>query len=138
MNRKIFISYAHKDSKAAKDLAKELGAKGIQTWFDENELKSGESWNLAIKNAMDASETVVVILGEDEPSPHVLVEAGMALAQGKQIIPVVLGEHANTGIFKNIQQIRVLGENGIEIVADKIVDSISEHERIIEPGKFGF
>lgn len=127
MSRKIFISFAHKDSKTAKDLAKKLGSKGIQTWSEINVLKSGESWNSVIKNAMNASEAVVVILGKGEPSPHVLVEAGMALAQGKQIIPVVLGEHANAGIFEKIQQIRILGENGIETAADKIMDSISKH-----------
>lgn len=129
MSKNIFISYAHNDSKAAKDLAKELGSKGIRTWFVENELKPGESLNLAIKNAIDASGTVVAIIGEGEPSPYVLMEAGMALAQGKRIIPVVLGEQANADVFANLQQIHIFGENGIETAADEIVHFISEHNR---------
>lgn len=138
MSKNIFMSFAHKDSEAAKDLAKELGSKGIQTWLDVNELKSGESWDSEIKNAMNVSETVVVILGEGEPSPYVLMEAGMGLAQGKQIIPVVLGEHSNTDVFANLQQIHILGENGIETAADKIAHFVSEHDHKIEPVKLKF
>lgn len=131
MRNKVFISYAHKDNEMAKELAEKLSNKGIETWFDENEIKPGESWEQQIKDALIESSTVVLVLGEGEPSPNVLVEAGMAFGQGKRVLPVVLGENADVNVFSNLQQVYAVGEEGIETAADQIVNFVSDQEQLL-------
>ena len=124
MSNKVFISHAHKDNEAAKELAEKIRNKGVEAWFDENELKPGESWEQQIKSALIESSTVVLVLGEGEPSPNVLVEAGMAFGQGKRVVPVVLGKNTDVKVFSNLQQVYAVGEEGIEAAADQIVNFV--------------
>ncbi len=123
---KVFISYAHKDIEAAKELADKLKERGVQPWLDEDNIKPGVSWAEQIKAAVVDSGTVVVILGEGEPSPNVLVEAGMAMGQGKPVLPVVVGENPYTGIFSNLQQVYVYGHNGLDAAADQIARFVDD------------
>jgi hypothetical protein len=125
MANKVFISHAYKDREAAKELVNKLTTKGVQPWLDEYELKPGDSWEQQIKDALVESDTVVVLLGEGEPSPNVLVEAGMAFEQGKRIVPVVLGKNINVDVFSRLQQFNVAGFNGMDIAADQIAHLVS-------------
>jgi hypothetical protein len=63
-------------------------------------------------------------------TPNVLVKAGMALGQGERVLPVVTGENAEAGVFSNLQQVRVSGENGIDAAADEIV-RFSDNQEIL-------
>lgn len=128
---KIFISHAHKDKEAAKELSDKLKERGIQSWFDEDSLKPGEAWVDQIKAAVVESEAVVVFLGDGSPSPNVLVEAGMALGQGKRVLSVVSGENAEAGVFANLQRVRVFGENDIDSAADEIARFSENHEILL-------
>lgn len=131
MSNKVFISYAHKDNEIAKELVEKLSSKGIETWFDINELKPGESWELQTRNALIESSAVVLVFGEGELSPNVLVEAGMALEQGKQIVPVVVGENAKVKVFPNLQQVHAVGLEDIETAADQIVNAVSDRDQLL-------
>ena len=131
MNRKVFISHAHKDDEAAKELVEKLKVRGVETWFDENELKPGESWEQQIKEALIESKTVVLVLGEGDPSPNVLVEAGMAYGQGKRVLPVLVGGNANLSMFANLQQVTATGPNGIDNAAEQIAQVISEQDAML-------
>lgn len=120
MSTKVFISYARKDNEIAKELAEKLNSKGIDTWLDESELRPGEPWEQQIKDAVVKSNAVVLVLGKGKPSPNVLVEAGMALGQGKRVVPVVIGEEADVNVFSNLQQVRAEGSDGIDFAANQI------------------
>ncbi len=128
---KVFISHARKDKEAAKDLADKLERMNVQPWIDEMELKPGVSWEEQIKEAVIDSSVVVVLLGEGEPSPNVLVEAGMALGQGKQVLPVVLGENAETNVFSNLQQVYAFGNDNIDSAATKIARLVNDDEKML-------
>lgn len=54
----------------------------------------------------------------------------MALGQGERVLPVVTGENAEAGVFSNLQQVRVSGENGIDAAADEIV-RFSDNQEIL-------
>lgn len=124
---KVFISHSHKDKEAAKQLAEKLKEKGVQPWFDEDNLKPGEAWEEQIKAAVVDSGTVVVFLGEGAPSPNVLVEAGMAMGKGKRVLPVVVGENPDIGVFANLQRVNAYGENGIDAAADEIARFVDDN-----------
>ena len=125
MSGTVFISHAQKDNEAAKYLVKKLSSRGVDAWFDEFELRPGEPWEQQIKDALVNSRTVVLLLGEGDPSPNVLVEAGMALGQGKNIVPVVVAENANLSLFPNLQWLRAVNEKEINSTADQIAAFVS-------------
>jgi 3-hydroxyisobutyrate dehydrogenase-like beta-hydroxyacid dehydrogenase len=128
---KVFISHAHKDKEAAKEFSDKLKERGIQAWFDEDSLQPGAAWEDQIKEAVEESQALVVFLGDGAPSPNVLVEAGMALSQGKQVLPVVAGENAEISVFGNLQQVRAVGENGIDLAADEIASLPGNQELLL-------
>jgi len=45
----VFLSYAREDKKAARRIADALMAAGIEVWFDQSELRGGDTWDAKIK-----------------------------------------------------------------------------------------
>ncbi len=47
--RAVFLSYSREDTEAARRIADALRAFGLMVWFDQNELRGGDSWDAKIK-----------------------------------------------------------------------------------------
>lgn len=47
--RAIFLSYSREDTEAARRIADALRAFGMEVWFDQTELRGGDSWDAKIK-----------------------------------------------------------------------------------------
>ena len=45
----VFLSYAREDAEAAKRIADALRGFGVEVWFDQNELRGGDTWDQKIK-----------------------------------------------------------------------------------------
>jgi TolB-like protein/Flp pilus assembly protein TadD len=45
----VFLSYASEDSEAVRRIAEALRAGGIEVWFDQNELRGGDTWDRKIR-----------------------------------------------------------------------------------------
>ena len=45
----IFISYAREDTDAARRIADALRSNGLEVWFDQNELRGGDTWDQKIR-----------------------------------------------------------------------------------------
>jgi hypothetical protein len=45
----VFVSYASEDAVAAQRLCDSLRAGGIEVWFDQSELRSGDTWDQKIR-----------------------------------------------------------------------------------------
>jgi TolB-like protein/cytochrome c-type biogenesis protein CcmH/NrfG len=48
-SRAVFLSYSRDDAEAARRIADALRAFGMEVWFDQNELRGGDSWDAKIK-----------------------------------------------------------------------------------------
>jgi TolB-like protein/Tfp pilus assembly protein PilF len=48
-HRAIFLSYAREDAEQTRRIADALRAFGIEVWFDQNELRGGDSWDQKIR-----------------------------------------------------------------------------------------
>ncbi len=48
-SRAVFLSYAREDSEAARRIADALRAFGLEVWFDQAELRGGDTWDQKIK-----------------------------------------------------------------------------------------
>ncbi|HEX3623674.1 MAG TPA: toll/interleukin-1 receptor domain-containing protein [Acidimicrobiales bacterium] len=47
--RGVFLSYAREDAPAVQRMADALRAFGIEVWFDQAELRGGDSWDRKIR-----------------------------------------------------------------------------------------
>lgn len=62
---RVFLSYSHKDIKKVKEINKYLKNNGINTWFDEDELKGGQVWKKEITKAIKDCFLFVSFLSEN-------------------------------------------------------------------------
>lgn len=118
---KMFISYAHGDKDSAQQLNEHLEAHGIETWFDEQRLAPGASWESQIKTALAESDAVVAVMpASGEISPSVLVELGVALGQNKQVFPVAIGSNVENSVLANLAKFQFIHTNDAEEAAAMI------------------
>ncbi|PJF38850.1 MAG: toll/interleukin-1 receptor domain-containing protein, partial [Phototrophicales bacterium] len=60
----VFISYSSKDRKFVESLIVELRNLGVRTWIDIYDIKPGDNWANAIRDALDNADAIVVIISE--------------------------------------------------------------------------
>jgi TolB-like protein len=58
----VFLSYAREDSAAAQRLADALRAFGIEVWFDQSELRGGDSWDTKIRTQIKSCTLFIPIV----------------------------------------------------------------------------
>jgi len=88
---KHFISYSRVDSTDFVDkLATDLKANGINVWLDQQDIRGGVVWDIAIQNALEAADSMLIVLSKTSVnSPNVLDEVSYALKNGKRVIPIL-------------------------------------------------
>ena len=89
----IFLSYSRIDGAFALKLAIDLRAMDITVWIDQLDIPAGARWDREVENALQKSETVLVIVSEASAnSDNVLNEISYALDQKKKVIPIVIDQ----------------------------------------------
>lgn len=94
----IFLSHNHKDKVFVRKLATDLDAHGIKYWFDEAEMKIGDSLIQKIREGIDNVDYFAIILSPNSVNaPWVVNELDVAMNQqinGKSIkvLPIMLKE----------------------------------------------
>ncbi len=58
----IFLSYASQDAEAARSICEALRAAGLEVWFDQDELRSGDAWDASIKKQIRECALFVPII----------------------------------------------------------------------------
>jgi hypothetical protein len=89
----IFLSYAHRDAKWARQLAASLKKRGLDVWFDDEINAGANVWEETGK-ALSQADAMVVLLSPDAvESTHVQREIDFALTERRfknRLIPVVV------------------------------------------------
>lgn len=67
-NPHLFLCHSHRDKRFARELARSLSELSIDVWFDEWELKPGDSLHGCIGSALRTSSFVAVVLSPDSVS----------------------------------------------------------------------
>jgi formylglycine-generating enzyme required for sulfatase activity len=85
----LFMSYSRRDDDLVTRLRSDLGQAGAVIWIDDEQLTPGTgNWQLAIRDGIEAAETVVYIGSPDAArSQFVLAEVGLARSKGRRILP---------------------------------------------------
>jgi len=58
----VFLSYAREDAEAARRIAEALRGFGVEVWFDQNELRGGDSWDAKIRRQIRECALFVAII----------------------------------------------------------------------------
>lgn len=91
-----FISYSREDGDFADLMSMQLNKHGIQTWLDMGNILVGDNWKLQIKDAIDQSDCLILILSPNSlTSEFVIFEWAYAMGRNKEIFPVVLRDISN-------------------------------------------
>ncbi|MSU72323.1 MAG: TIR domain-containing protein [Opitutus sp.] len=64
LHKAVFISYAREDSEAARRIADALRAFGVEVWFDQNELRGGDTWDAKIKQQIRECALFVPVISQ--------------------------------------------------------------------------
>jgi hypothetical protein len=88
--RKVFISHTARDTDWARSFAKALKERGISVWFDEFDVRPGESLRDALESGLRDSDVLVALLDAEAPAkPNLFFELGAAIGMGKRVVPIV-------------------------------------------------
>ena len=86
----VFLSYARRDSEFALKLVRDLGSLGVAVWMDDHDVPGGTRWDEAIPDAVTGCSALLVVLSPESVKSHnVLDEVGLALDQGKRVLPIL-------------------------------------------------
>jgi TolB-like protein len=60
----VFLSYAREDADAARRIAEALRAFGVEVWFDQNELRGGDTWDQKIRTQIKTCALFVPLVSQ--------------------------------------------------------------------------
>ena len=85
----VFISHSQADRAFAERLASRIQALGANLWSDESGTKPGETWDSTLRQALESSDEVVLVVPEPRTAKanSALFEAGAARAPVVAVIP---------------------------------------------------
>jgi formylglycine-generating enzyme required for sulfatase activity len=108
----VFISYSRKDLIFIERLADDLGAAGLEVWYDLSGLDGGTRWGQEIQSAIQKSQIFVVVLSPNSiESQWVEREFMYADSLKKKIIPLLYQPCETPMWFINLHFIDVQGDN---------------------------
>jgi WD40 repeat protein len=95
----VFISYSRRDRAVVERLAQALEARGRTAWVDWADIPPTAEWMAEIRDAIEASDTVVVVLSPDSvASPVCGEELEVAISANKRSVPVVVRDVASEDV----------------------------------------
>lgn len=90
--KRVFISYAHDDEDAARDLRIGFHDMEVSGWMDQSDIATGAALAQKVKESLRQASAIVVLVSERSlKSKWVQFEIGAAFAMGKLIIPILIG-----------------------------------------------
>ncbi len=127
--RAVFVSYSHDDAVAARRIAEALRSRGLEVWFDENELRGGDTWDAKIKQQIRDCALFLPVISQNTQRRregyfrlewHLAEERSRLIARGTPfLVPVAIDDVAERGalvpeVFLSVQwtRLRPLGYGG--------------------------
>ncbi len=98
----VFLSYASQDAKAALRICETLRAAGVEVWFDQSELRGGDTWDANIRRQIKTCAMFVPVISpatQDRREGYFRLEWRLAVDRSQLMsddavffFPVVLGD----------------------------------------------
>ncbi len=61
-SKSVFLGYGSQDAGAAPRICEALRAAGVEVWFDQSELRSGDAWDRQIRKQIHACARFIPII----------------------------------------------------------------------------
>jgi TolB-like protein/Flp pilus assembly protein TadD len=113
----VFLSYAREDTDAAKRIADALRAFGVEVWFDQRELRGGDTWDEKIRGQIRTCTLFVPVISARTQARRegyfrrewkLAVERTHDMAEGVPFIaPVVIDDTAESAAVAPAEFLRV-------------------------------
>ena len=87
---RIYISYSSDDLPFVRAVADELRTHGVDAWFDESHIASGDHWQHAQEDALRSANVVAIFIGKKTQTPWMNFEIGAAVGGEKRVVPIYL------------------------------------------------
>lgn len=129
----VFISYFLKDRAWVRSLVKALQDRGIRVWYDEAEVRPGDSLLDRIHEGLNKSHDIIFLIDAGtSKSNWAAAELGAALALHKPIIPIVQEGILPEDIPGPIRLRRYLLKQEPSVTAEEVVRAISSERELKE------
>ena len=134
-NKAVFLSYASQDAAAALRICEALRAAGVEVWFDQSELRGGDSWDAKIRKQIKECALFVPIISANtnsRPEGYFRLEWKLAVDRSHLLaddhaflFPVVIDETAESKArvpekFREVQWMRLNVKDTPETLAVRI------------------
>jgi TolB-like protein/tetratricopeptide (TPR) repeat protein len=142
-NTAVFLSYASQDADAARRICEALRAAGVEVWFDQSELRGGDSWDAKIRKQIKECALFVPVISATTEARHegyfrrewkLAVERTHDMAASRAfLLPVVIDATPETGAevpeeFLRVQWTRMRHEAPAP-------DFVAQVKRLLDPLK---
>lgn len=153
---RVFVSYRRADGRLAVDwLAERLGAldavDGVESAFHDAALRIGDNFPAALEAEIDDCEIVVAVIGPEwegrradgsarirDEDDWVVRELAAARAQGKEIMPVLIGDavppldsdlHPDLAGLSDIHSLPLASKVDLDKIIDEIAEKFASRDR---------
>jgi len=138
-----FMSYSSKDKTVAKQIATTLMERGIDIWFDDWEMKPGESLIEKISDAITGSSYLFVLLSKNSVTSNwVRQELRQAMteeiyADKVKVVPIIIEKCEVPGFLKDKLYVDFTDEQPRDYNLQKLIDLVFENPRAADRPQFG-
>ncbi len=136
---KVFICHASEDKDGfVREFAKRLRERGVDAWFDEWEMRPGESLVRKIEQGLDACDVFVVVLSSvsvNKPWVREELDAGVikSIEDRTRLIPVIIDQCDVPRLLKSRLWVRIADTSSYEKELASVVDAIFGGEHRDKP-----
>jgi hypothetical protein len=119
---RVFVSYNHKDSQLAEEIAASLKSRDFTIAIDREVLSPGDDWQKVLLKELQSSDIVAALITEHS-SQNVLLEMGAARGLGNIVlVPIVVGNIKIPSPIADINAILIpdTSTKSVETAADGI------------------
>lgn len=105
-NKAVFLSYAREDVVAARRIAEALHAAGVEAWFDQSELRGGDTWDTKLRRQIKECALFIPLVSQHSEARSegyfrrewkLAVDRTQDMAGGRSfIVPVVIDDTAES------------------------------------------
>jgi hypothetical protein len=121
----VFISHSARDADWARSFAQALKQRGVTVWFDEFDVRPGESLRDALEFGLRNSDIFVALLDPEYPSkPALYFELGAAIGMGKRVVPIVPKDLDPTHLPLDVRLRRYLVRHSPEQTAEELSNTL--------------
>jgi TolB-like protein len=142
-SRAIFVSYSHDDAVAARRITATLRGAGHEVWFDENELRSGDTWDAKIKQQIRDCALFLPVISQNTQRRregyfrlewHLAEERSRLIARGTPfLVPIAVDDVTERGalvpeVFLSVQWTRLRDGEAGAAFAERVKALLAEND----------